>query len=100
MSTIWKYTLAVQDQQMVSMPVGARVLSVQMQMGALTMWAVVDPARARCNRVINIYGTGNPIDGAPYGRYVGTVQMTTAGTLHLGAPLVWHVFVEGVEDSL
>ena len=89
---IWKYPLELFDRQSLSMPAGAQPLSVQVQDGALFLWAYVDPSRAADPRQVRIIGTGRPIEYNP-GRYVGTVQME-------GGALVWHVFVEGRHEGL
>jgi hypothetical protein len=82
--TIWKYPLPVDDCFFVTMPVGARLLSVQMQDGQPCLWALVDPTAAKIGRLLRVYGTGSPISGDP-GAFVGTFQM------HGGA-LVFHLF--------
>jgi hypothetical protein len=81
---IWKWTLAVTDAQVLSMPVGAEVLTVQTQGDELQLWALCDTVAAREDRVFEIHGTGNPVSGRP-GKYIATFQM------HDGA-LVFHVF--------
>lgn len=55
------------------MPVGARILHVQMQMGVPVLWALVDPRAPReIRRFIN-EGTGQTFDGSGLD-YVGTWQ--------------------------
>lgn len=82
--TIWKFPLMMEDYPVVTMPRGAEVLCVQLQHGMPTLWARVDPQKAKEDRALLIVGTGNPMpDGA--GRYVGTFQH---------GPFVWHVFEE------
>ena len=68
------------------MPKGAEILSVQVQADVLCLWALVDPDAKLQKRVIEILGTGNPIDvpGVTH-KFIGTVQMR-------GGSLVWHVF--------
>ena len=83
--SIWKYTLKVTDFQPVSMPVGAEILSCQVQGGVLCLWALVDPLRPSRPRHISIYGTGHPISRKQQLRHIDTFQ------LH-GGSLVFHVF--------
>jgi hypothetical protein len=79
---IWKFALAVADEQTVMMPVGAKLLDVQMQGDACCLWALCDENAAKEPRLFAIYGTGNPMPDHP-GAYVATFQT---------GPLVFHVF--------
>jgi hypothetical protein len=81
---IWKAVLEVTDRQVVSVPVGAKFLSSQIQGNALCLWFLCDEKRQLEPRVIAIYGTGNPIPDEP-GDYIATFQMH-------GGDLVFHVF--------
>lgn len=93
---IYKYPLRVVDSQLVLMPTGAKILSVQAQNGTLCMWAVVDEMPENQSnvsveyRTFYIFGTGNSIPaGMPthvvsdHKYFIGTVQMDG---------FVWHVF--------
>jgi hypothetical protein len=82
--TIFKYPLIVMDEQRVSLPGGARPLSVQTQQGVLCLWALVIPGEAEESWRIRIYGTGREVD-EPGLRYLGTAQQHHC---------VWHVFGE------
>src|SRR6266704_2126003 len=81
--TIWKFDLAIHDRQVVPMPAGADIVSVQPQGDMLCLWAVVAPGSPLVGRDIRIVGTGNPM---PAGRlvFIATVQEP-------GLWLVWHV---------
>lgn len=81
--TIWKYSLAVTDEQTLRVPAVRDVLCVQMQGPVPCLWAVVDPNADPKPLKIYTYGTGNPLPDDP-GRYVGTYQMGV---------FVWHVFM-------
>ncbi len=82
---IWKYPLAIADQQEITIHEGARILSVQMQDGKLCLWAMIRPDRPEERMVINVIGTGHPID-------IGEDEdLQHLGTVQQGA-LVWHVF--------
>lgn len=88
---IWKYPLALADEQSIEMPEGATVLSVQAQNGAVTLWAEVRPYHPLKARRFRIYGTGHPIDRNNL-KYIGTVQMPSSFMEQL--PFVWHIFEE------
>lgn len=81
--TIWKYTLSVTNEQKISMPSGAQLLTVQLQGGMPCLWALVNPAAPQVERKIRIHGTGHEVQG---GEYVETFQW---------GPLVFHVFDAG-----
>lgn len=76
---VWKYDV---ESGSVSMPVGAELLSVQMQRGVITLWALVDPAAPAVHRSFVVVGTGQDLpDG----------DLVYRGTIQAGA-FVWHVF--------
>jgi hypothetical protein len=85
MRTVYKYTLQARDDNAVSMPVGATILSAQVQDGDIQIWALVDPDAKKETRYFGVAGTGHPIDDNFAGKFIGTVQM------YQGA-LVFHVF--------
>lgn len=71
---IWKWTLFVTDKQNIHMPIGAKILSVQMQRGEPQLWALVDDqVQAREPRTISVYGTGHEIEDNP-GTFLGSIQ--------------------------
>lgn len=86
MKTIWKFQLNVTDVQPISIPAGARPLSVQVQAGVPCLWALVDPHAKRATLYVRTFGTGHTCD-ADVSSFVGTYQ--------LGA-LVFHVFADEV----
>lgn len=84
--SIWKFKLHITDIQHVQMPMGAKILSVANLHGNVVLYALVDPhEQGRENRLIEIIGTGNPIQSnSPVSRnFIGTV---------VADPFVWHVF--------
>lgn len=85
MTTIYKYPLGpINDSYIVSLPVGAQILTAAIQNDNLTIWARVDPEmEATNNRIVRVYGTGHPID--KHDAYINTV---------FDGPFVWHVFVK------
>ena len=74
LSQIWKYALEVQDTNHIDMPMGAQVLTVQMQGDVPTVWAMVKPSRSPEMHIISMIGTGQTFN-ADFGRYIGTVQL-------------------------
>lgn len=89
MLTIHKYELDAPN-NVVQMPCGAQVLTVQMQRRTPCLWAKVDPAQPTETRRFAIYGTGHEVPDDPRMLYLGTVQME-------GGALVFHVFELPVE---
>lgn len=84
--TIYKYVLKVTDHQEVTLPVGATILSVQVQREAVCLWAMVDPEEEMGkDHTIEIYRTGHPVEHPEGLHFIGTVQL-------LDGRLVFHVF--------
>lgn len=86
MRTIWKFPLALTDSQVILVPLGARILCVQVQNGQICLWAEVDSSRDLHMVAIGIAGTGHDV---PFEllHYIGTVQT---------GPMVWHVYAGDV----
>lgn len=82
--TIYKYPLETTDEQKIEMPKGANILTVQVQNGTPCLWALVNPENRPEQRIISIFGTGNPIKPANI-VYIGTYQL-------MEGKLVLHVF--------
>ncbi len=70
------------------MPVGAKILDVQMQGDKLQLWALCDNEMPNEIRKIAIYGTGNSTPN-DCGEYIATFQMD-------GGSLVFHVFEKSI----
>lgn len=84
MITIHKYQFDLASRVEIKMPQGAKVLSIQVQNGAPTVWAMVVTEAAFEIRVFRIYGTGSALDTfAIAGNHLATIQ-------HQG--YVWHIF--------
>ena len=108
MNAIYKYPIEVKDLVEVEMPQGARILTVQVQVGQETtevnpghgfgamkaygritetvcLWAMSNTEESKTvRRMFRIYGTGKPIDEDPANLdYIGTVQTGS---------FVWHIF--------
>lgn len=82
MKAIYKYPLGIGEKKSVLMPQDATVLTVQIQAGGPTLWALVDPNAKLVKRVFHVIGTGWPKEFLSE-RYIGTVQSDG---------FVWHVF--------
>lgn len=85
MKTVWKFPLKVIDgPQVVSMPLGARALKVDLDPaidGEIAIWAEVFPAAQASRHEFVVHGTGHPIEVDD--RYVGTAMING---------FVWHVY--------
>ena len=79
---IWSWNLSLTDRQIIAMPTGAKLLSVQKQNSEFKLWALVDDSAESVSRDIAVYGTGNPIT-EPCGIHISTVQDNS---------FVWHFF--------
>lgn len=84
---IFKYELKVDDIQFVSIPKGAKLLTVQTQRNIPCLWAMVDPDEEKEDIRIFMLGTGHIIDDSDIQdmQYIGTFQM-------YGGYLVFHAF--------
>lgn len=90
MQSIHKYPVPIVDDVEIELPVGAQVLTVQVQMDKPFIWALVSKDTVRTEmRQFRLIGTGHPIEDDAK-RYVGTFQ------LH-GGDLVFHLF-EKIEE--
>ena len=84
---VYKYPLDISGYNEISMPIGAEILTVQIQDGKAFVWALVDinPYKNLEVRKIAVYGTGHTIHTDV--KYIGTIQM-------MDGKLVFHVFEE------
>lgn len=84
MNTIWKIPLP-SDDNIVSLPLNARPLTLQLQKGMPCAWFEVDDGLMKHDRKVYIVGTGHPL---PEGlTYLGTFQI-------LDGEMVFHAFIE------
>jgi hypothetical protein len=88
--TIWKFPLAIADNNVIEMPLGAEPLYVDVQNGQPYLWARVDALAAKRKYRFLTYGTGHSIDTYNTGKYLGSYQLQ-------GGALVFHVFSWRVE---
>jgi hypothetical protein len=84
-NTIWKFPLVQGRTNHIEMPVGAEILTVQVQDIVPSIWALVDPNAEKEVRSFNTFGTGHPIEEDIARKYIGTYQLG-------GGELVFHVF--------
>lgn len=90
MKKIFKYSIAVTDQQEVSLDHNAKILTVQMQNETLCLWAIVDElSEKKRKRIIRIVGTGHPFEDEHLCKYITTFQMENG-------KLIFHVFEKDV----
>lgn len=75
MKEITNQALEIQDVQTVVMPVGAKVLKVDLQYGKVVMWHLSDPKAQKQLRSVMLIGTGDEIpDQITERDYIGTIQ--------------------------
>jgi len=84
MFMIWKFQVEIVDRQTIHMPLGARIISAQVQGDTICLWAIVDPGSNPSPATIRIVGTGQQMPEVDM-EHLGTVQMDQ---------FVWHVFRE------
>lgn len=84
MKTVYKYPLLLEDRQLLSLPFGAKPLTVQLQNDALCLWALVDTDTdaESVPYYFAVCGTGHPVPAGDWD-YLTTVQQ---------GPFVWHIF--------
>ena len=87
MNTIYKYSFQTTDSLEIEMPSNSEVLTVQIQYGIPTMWALVDTESKIVKKKFRICGTGHKITKEDLERflYVGTYQLSEGR-------LVFHLF--------
>jgi hypothetical protein len=90
MKVIWKYPLITSDEQVISIPKDAKILTVQIQDDVPTIWAIVDPLKPKEDKVIIIRGTGLQYQDQDWDglNYIGSYQYQ-----FYNGKFVGHVFV-------
>jgi hypothetical protein len=82
---IYKYPLELQGLNIIEMPKGAEILSIQEQLATITIWAILNPdEETKEKRFFEIYGTGQPFPVNRNYNWLATCVMKTG--------FVWHVF--------
>ena len=89
MITVWKYELATSaelaytHERDITMPSGAIIRSVQVQRGAICLWAEVDAdAQTTIVRTFRLFCTGQRVE-TTYMTFVATVQATPFFVVHV-----------------
>ena len=85
---VYKYALDIDDETSITMPAGARILTVQEQGGEPQVWALIDPANEPCTYRFRLAGTGHDIEWKDGMVHRGTFQLR-------GGALVFHLFEYG-----
>lgn len=87
--SVYKYPLDLSNSQVVMMPVGSKILDIQMQDNGACIWALVNTESELIviGRTFETYGTGQAIyfDQDEKRKYIGTYQK-------YGGAMVFHVF--------
>lgn len=83
---IYKYILNPGDSE-ISLPIGARILSTNVQNDKICIWALIDPVADICRRKFTILGTGHTTIDVETLTFIGTVLMS-------GGQLVFHIWIE------
>lgn len=86
--TIWKFKFKTDNYFTLDMPIGAEILTVQIQSNLNPcIWALVDPSQELETRFFEVYGTGQDIDCNISGKrkYIGTYQF-------YNGDLIFHLF--------
>lgn len=94
MKVIWKFELQTVDRQVIKMPLGSKILTVQTQNDVPVLWALVDTDMApQEDKVIDVYGTGNDVDFLSDGYIFPDTEREYIGTYQLdGGSFIGHVF--------
>ena len=85
--TIYKYTVAYDDIFVLDLPMGAEVLTVQVQYESPYLWALVNTEEQTEKRYFRLAGTGHPIvyDMGKEYSYINSFQLNNGD-------LVFHLF--------
>lgn len=84
MNKIFKYPLKTKRQQVITLPIGAKILSIQNQKDIATMWALVDTEAPVEDITIETYGTGEQLPD-----YISMVDYMGS---RVSDQFVWHYF--------
>jgi hypothetical protein len=85
MKTIYKYPIEIKDQQKIQVHLDCKFLYAGLDNNNTPcVWAEVDTESQKFWRVINIFGTGNPMPN-PVGQYLNSFNQN---------PFVWHVYIK------
>ena len=85
MYKIWKYPVTFGSHFELAMPMGARILKLDIQFNVPQIWAMVEPGTEIEVRQFIIMGTGQPFPKSDRLEYIDSYQVN-------GGQYVWHVF--------
>ena len=72
---VYKYPLEIQDEQVVLLPTGAKILTVQAQKDRPCLWALVNPTAPNDMAIIiRLFRTGHTIPNSDSLEYISTFQ--------------------------
>lgn len=84
MKTVYKYPLAIDDYQKLTLPINAKLLCIKEQNEKLCLWALINKEETCTEQItIRCVGTGFPIKESV--EYIDSIMM-------LGGNLVFHFF--------
>lgn len=83
---IFKYELGAIDRNIIMLPLGSEILSIQVQRGVPCIWVLVNPENQKEERWFEIFGTGHEISFDVERKFIGTFQLNEATSL------VFHLF--------
>lgn len=86
MLSIYKYGIEPKNEITIELPMGAKVLNIQMQHNVPQIWCLVDPSAEMEKRSFRLFGTGHEINESGENLlYINTFQMYEDN-------LVFHLF--------
>ena len=84
--SIYKYKIDITDKQILTLPKGAKILSVINQFNVACIYAMVDTETTETEKYsLQCYGTGHPIRHDDSYKFLGTVAM-------LDGNFIYHLF--------
>ena len=86
MDKIYKYPIPIQHHFSIDLPIGCKILAVQVQREIPCIWVLVNENPPH-PREFQLVGTGHPIEDSAGLHYIGTFQMD-------GGTFVFHLFEE------
>jgi hypothetical protein len=82
--TIWKYDIPIIDHFELDIPSTHRMLTVQVQGDAVSLWVLVDENEETERIGFRLAGTGHPLEEGEAWNYIGTFQL-------FGGKCVYHL---------
>lgn len=77
---IWKFDIG--SDALIELPLGAEILSAQIQRGSPVLWAKVDPGESKKVRRLHVAGTGHDLPD-DLGEFIDTFQLENGLVFHL-----------------